>query len=326
MTHASAPGKIILFGEHAVVYQQPALAVPITQVHADVEITNWEPSQKPGTSDPLSAIFIEAPDISLKSKLSAFPANHPIRFTIENIITFLGIIPAKLQDHLTTNGVTIHIKSSIPVASGLGSGAAVSAALIRALSQHFEQPLQDEQINQLCYETEKIHHGNPSGIDNTVITYNRPVYFTRGQPIITFKPGAPFTIIIANTGIAAPTKESVSDVRKLWQADPEHWDKVFSEIGEISRKAKAAIETGDFQPLGPLMNQNHLLLQELTVSSPEVDRLVKIALDNGALGAKLSGGGRGGNIIALVDSQNQEKTMAALIKASSFAPIITIIQ
>ncbi len=326
MTRASAPGKIILFGEHAVVYQQPALAVPITQVHADVEITNWEPSQKPGTTDPLSAIWIEAPDISLKSKLSAFPVNHPIRFTIENVLTYLGINPASIQEHLKSNGVTIRIISSIPVASGLGSGAAVSTALIQALSHHLEQPLQDEQVNQLCYETEKIHHGNPSGIDNTVITYIKPVYFTRGQPIITFKPGAPFTIIIANTGIAAPTKESVSDVRKLWQADPVYLEGLFFEIGEISRKARSAIETGECQLLGPLMNQNHHLLQELTVSSPELDNLVKIAMDNGALGAKLSGSGRGGNIIALVDPQNQEKARTALFTASRFAPIVTSIQ
>ncbi|MEI6288789.1 MAG: mevalonate kinase [Chloroflexota bacterium] len=326
MTRASAPGKIILFGEHAVVYEQPALAVPVTQVHADVEITNWDSSQKPLSNDPLASIWIDAPGIDLKKFLSDLPADNPIRFTFQNFVTFSQIELTSLMDQFNTNGITIHITSSIPVASGLGSGAAVSAALIRALSLHFLQPLTAAQINQLCYETEKIHHGNPSGIDNTVITFAEPVYFTRGKPIQTFRTGKPFTLVIANTGIPAPTKESVSDVRKLWQSDTVYWGKVFSEIGAIASNAKNIIEQGNWQLLGPLMNENHRLLQELTVSSPELDSMVNTALGSGAIGAKLSGGGRGGNIIALVDHHNQEKVASALEKLSNTAPIITTIQ
>ena len=132
----------------------------------------------------------------------------------------------------------------------------------------------NEQVNALAYEIEKIHHGTPSGIDNTVITYNKPVFFIKGQPIETFKVGKPFTIIIGNTGISALTKEAVGDVRVLWAADKARWEKKFDEVGEIAKQAKERIENGEWELIGDLMNQNHALLQEMTVSSPELDRLV----------------------------------------------------
>ncbi len=167
MTSASASGKIILFGEHAVVYGRPALAVPVTQVHADVEVLD---SSKDG-------IWINAPDINLHAKLNSLPPDHPLATVINKFF------PHPNSSHLRRGkkgeGIEIKISSTIPVASGLGSGAAVSVALIRALSSHLSRPMTDEQINALAYEIEKIHHGRPSGIDNTVITYAKPVYFVK---------------------------------------------------------------------------------------------------------------------------------------------------
>jgi len=165
MTHASAPGKIILFGEHAVVYGRPALAVPVTQVHADVEVTASRDNQT----------LIHAPDINLHAELNSLPSDHPIASVIHNLLFSLGISPFP--------SLEIKITSTIPVASGLGSGAAVTVALIRALSSFLSHPLPNEQINQFAYEIEKLHHGTPSGIDNTVVTYARPVYFIRRLPL-----------------------------------------------------------------------------------------------------------------------------------------------
>jgi mevalonate kinase len=282
---ASAPGKIILFGEHAVVYGRPALAAPVTQVQAVAQVSG---SARRG-------IWIDAPDIGLQAELNTLALDHPLASVIHNLLFTLGIDPFP--------DLEIRLASTIPVASGLGSGAAVSVALIRALSAHVGRPLSDEQVNQLAFEIEKIHHGTPSGIDNTVITYARPVYFVRGQPIETLKVGEPFTIVIADTGIPAPTKESVGDVRRLWEADRNKWEKVFSAVGSIAQEARAAIETRKMTELGALMDGNHALLQQMTVSSQELDRLVLAARKAGALGAKLSGGGRGGNMIALVEPQ-----------------------
>src|SRR5690606_29176624 len=108
---------------------------------------------------------------------------------------------------------TIRIRSDIPIASGLGSGAAVSTALARALCALLERELDDAALNTLIYEVEKIHHGTPSGIDNTVIVYERPIYFMRGKPIQPVTIGAPFTLLIGDTGKSASTREAVAGVR-----------------------------------------------------------------------------------------------------------------
>ena len=307
MTKASAPGKIILFGEHAVVYGRPALAVPVTQVHADVEVTD----------SPRAGIWIHAPDINLDAELNSLPSDHAVGAAVRSVFSALGVSPFPPLE--------IRITSTIPVASGLGSGAAVTVALIRALSSFTQSvhPLSFDEVNSLAYEIEKLHHGTPSGIDNTVVTYARPVYFVRGQPIETFKVGAPFTLVIADTGISAPTKESVGDVRKLWEADKPKWEKVFDEIGKIANEARGAIERGKTKELGPLMDSNHVLLQRLTVSSPELDHLTEAARSSGADGAKLSGGGRGGNLIALVESEKAARVAEALLSAGAKRTIVT---
>lgn len=305
---ASAPGKIILFGEHAVVYNRPALAVPVTQVQVDVEVLDSDSA----------GIQIHAPIIDLHAELNTLPSNHAIGSVILKVFSAFGISnPPPLK---------INITSTIPVAAGLGSGAAVSVALIRALALHLAYPLTNEQVNDMVFEIEKLHHGTPSGIDNTVITFSKPVYFVKGQPIETFKVGKPFTIVIGDTGISAPTKESVGDVRKLWLEDKNKFELIFNEIGKISRTARDSIESGEPESLGELMDQNHSLLQQLTVSSPELDHLVQVARDAEALGAKLSGGGRGGNMIALVKKEKAESVSNALLSAGAKRTIVTEIK
>jgi mevalonate kinase len=305
MITSSAPGKIILFGEHAVVYGRPALAVPVTQVQATATV---RPASQPGT-------WIEAPDIDLSSDLSRLAPDHPLAAVVLNVFHTLRISP--------TPPLTVHITSTIPVASGLGSGAAVSVAVIRALSEFLGQPLPDKHVSALAYEVEKLHHGTPSGIDNSVITYAKPVYFIKGEPIETLTVGAPFTLVIGDTGIPAPTKESVGDVRKLWEADKGKREKIFDAIGGIANLAKEKIVNSEWEELGPLMNANHALLQEMTVSSGELDRLVEAGRRSGALGAKMSGGGRGGNMIALVKKENAPAVAEALKSAGAKRTIVT---
>lgn len=307
MATASAPGKIILFGEHSVVYGRPALAVPVTQVQATVNVIA---SSRPG-------IWIDAPDISLSSDLNSLSPDHPLAAVVREVFSSLGTS----QDL----PITVHISSTIPVAAGLGSGAAVSVAIIRALSAFLGKSLPKEEISALAYEVEKLHHGTPSGIDNSVITYVRPVYFIMGQPIETFHVGSPFTIVVGDTGIIAPTKESVGDVRRLWQAEPARWENVFDKVAEIVLKARQAIEIGNISTLGPLMDANHALLKQLTVSSPELDRLVEAARQSGALGAKLSGGGRGGNMIALADEVTAPLIAKALLSQGAKRALITVV-
>ncbi len=305
MTTSSAPGKIILFGEHAVVYGRPALAVPVTQVHADAEVLD---SARAG-------IWLQAPDIDLHAELHSLPSGHPIAAVIHSLFFLRRISPFP--------SLEITIRSTIPVASGLGSGAAVSVALTRALASHLNVSMTDEEVNAFVYEIEKIHHGTPSGIDNTVVTYSKPVYFTSGKPIETFTVGYPFTVVIGDTGIPAPTKQAVSDVRHLWMDNRSYWETIFDKIGIISFTARRAIEAGHWEVLGELMNENHEFLQEMKVSSLELDRLVKAALSAGALGAKMSGGGRGGNMIALVNAETAEAVTRSMREAGAKNVILT---
>jgi len=183
--------------------------------------------------------------------------------------------------------------------------------------------LSDEQVSALAFEVEKLHHGTPSGIDNTVITYARPVYFVRSQPIETLRVAQPFTIIIGDTGISSPTAIAVGDVRHAWQQAPAHYEALFDAAGQIARQARQAIESGYPEDLGALMDSNHTLLQQLGVSSPELDHLVAVARDAGALGAKLSGGGRGGNMIALVQPADATIVAEALSNAGAVRIIAT---
>jgi mevalonate kinase len=303
---ASAPGKIILFGEHAVVYARPAMAVPVLQVRAEAAI---EPRA--------GFVEIDAEDIGRQYALQDAPPEDPIATMIERTGAWFGIEP---------EGFALQIRSTIPVARGLGSGAAVSVAIGRAIAKFLGRDLPREQLSALAFEVEKLHHGTPSGIDNTVIAFEQPVYFVRGEPITAFTVAQPFRIVIADTGVVSPTRIAVGDVRRQWETERVRYEALFDQIGAITRAARTAIEGGDIDALGPLMNANHQLAREIGVSSPEIEALLRAALNAGARGAKLSGAGRGGNVIALVDEENPEKLVRALLDAGARRVIVTKVE
>lgn len=316
---ATAPGKIILFGEHAVVYGYPAIAVPIHEVHARAVVT-------PGIRLEPGTVRIQAPDIQLEADLTNLPSTHPIAAAVRGIQEFHRV--------LRSPACILRVTSTIPIASGLGSGAAATVAVIRAYAAFLGIPLSIEQVSSLTYEVEKIHHGTPSGIDNTVIAYAMPVYYQRRlredgsyDPFIeTFPIPEPFEIVLGDTGIRSPTSVSVSAVRAAWLADPARYNRLFDAVGEIARTARAAIDSGLVVSLGPLMNDNHNLLQEIGVSCPELDRLVWAAQQAGALGAKLCGGGRGGNMIALPPAGKAGDISTALLEAGAVRTIVTTVR
>ncbi|MBC6934257.1 MAG: mevalonate kinase [Chloroflexi bacterium] len=302
---ASAPAKVILCGEHAVVYNQPAIAIPVSDLRVTVRIQRHQ-SGAPG-------LRLIAGD--LERFLPSNVSFHEEQAVTDALELTVRLVLETLKCSLP--GLTATIESQIPVASGLGSGAAVSAALGRALSAALGNPLDNPTLNTIVYEVEKIHHGTPSGIDNTVIVYEQPIFFVRNHPIQTFTAAAPFTLLIADTGRGALTKVAVGDVRRLYETEPERIKPILSAIGDLVTLARGAIENGDLTRLGALMTQNHAYLQQLTVSSDELDQLVRAALDAGALGAKLSGGGRGGNMIALVMPENKSAVRAALVRSGA---------
>jgi mevalonate kinase len=282
--------------------------VPVAQVRAQATVM-------PDIHGSSGQVRILAPDIGLDALWRDLSPAHPIGAALAGLKSTLDI------EHFPA--CTLKVTSSIPLAAGLGSGAAVSVAILRAMSGFLGKSLTDEQVSALAYEVDKIYHGTPSGIDNTVVTYGLPVYFVKDQSIETFHAAQSFTLVIGDTGLPAPTKESVSDVRRSWQSDPQTYNRLFAAIGSIANTARQVIESGHPERLGPLMEENHDLLVEMGVSSSELDRLVGAARGAGALGAKLSGGGRGGNMIALVETGQAGAVEAALHTAGATRTIRT---
>ena len=279
----------------------PAIAVPLSNLRAKARATSNHPAGQ--------GLWINAPDMDIMFNYrSEVLADNPLAKVTQIILTALDVHPPD---------VTIRLQSDIPLASGLGSGAAISTALARVLSEAVNRPFTKAELNNVIFETEAIHHGTPSGIDNTVIVYEQPVYFVRDQPLETMRIAQPFQLMVADTGIRAPTRIPVGDVRKLVDSSPEKARAILSEIGSLTQQARQVIKSGDTLAIGPLMNRNHALLQQLTVSSPELDHLVEAAITAGAQGAKLSGAGRGGNMIALVTPEHAQAIRHALKQAGA---------
>ncbi|MFX0043607.1 MAG: mevalonate kinase [Candidatus Hodarchaeota archaeon] len=296
-------GKTILFGEHFVVYGLPAIASALeAYTTAEVEIvegSGWEvEDQRPATP----GYKVMKIDEAAKS--------------IQNVIDYLniGTITQKLK---------ITFKGSLIAASGVGASAAQCTSLARALNDTFNLKLGDEQINDAAYEGEKAYHGTPSGIDNTASTYGGLIWFIKnlsgGKNIMDLlQSPKKIPLIIANSGITASTTEVVADVRRLKEENPKKFDKTFSKYKILAEKAKKALLDGDIIAIGNLMNQNHTLLQEITVSGEINDKLAEIALENGAIGAKVTGTGRGGLVIALAENEEIQEKIAKAIEKEGY--------
>ncbi len=274
-------GKIILLGEHSVVYGRRAIAAPIPlAIQARIEDTPAE-------------VDLIIPRWNMEQRLD-FTAKRPPSFarSLARVLESLG---------LSGRGMRIEVFPNVPRAMGLGGSAALSVAVLRALDQHFGLGLSDERINELAFECEKFAHGTPSGLDNTLATYGQFMLFRSGevqqrQPIVISEP---LPMVIAMSGVESLTARTVAKVRTAWQRNPTLYERIFDEIDSLVGVALDALEKQDYETLGEAMNINQGLLNAMQVSSWELEELVQIARNHGAVGAKLTGGGGGGSIIAL---------------------------
>lgn len=306
MVSASAPGKVILFGEHAVVHGYTAAAIPLPGIRAFTSVSDRYYSVD---------THIFAPMIDLDANCADLPDSHPIKFTIH---LFYAQHP-----HIDQRPVTIRMESQIPISSGMGSGAAVTASLLRSLFQFHEITVSSHTLSKMVYEVEKIHHGAPSGIDNTVVCYEQPILFRKNQPIQTFSIKGEAILVIANSGHSTPTYETVAGVRQKLVDQPETVTEIFASIENNTQQGIQALQSSDFQDAGLSMRNNHKLLQELGVSDAVLDTLVDAAMKGGAWGAKLSGGGRGGIIIALCTPEKKEVVCSSLEDAGGVQILTT---
>lgn len=296
-------GKVILFNEHFVVYGIPSIVSAFDRItRCTVEKTE-EPSWVLEDNRP------ETPGYKAE-KL------EQQKDSIERILKFMKIDVSKC-------GLKISFGGDLIAASGVGASAASCVALARALSDEFGLGLSDERINEIAYEGEKAYHGAPSGVDNTAATYGGLLWFVKGKPIEMISIWQPVEIVIGNTGIVADTSKVVAGVRERKERFPEKYAKIFREAEDAVHEAREALESFDLKRVGELMNKNHEQLQAIEVSCKELDFLVELSRREGALGAKLTGGGCGGNMVALTPGKELQERVARAIEREGFEALRT---
>jgi hydroxymethylglutaryl-CoA reductase len=291
-----AHGKLILLGEHSVVYGRHALAAPVGfAIRAAVE------EGRDGIQ-----LFIPQWNVSETMEIGAPPRNS-LEKSLLLIFEELGIGGRPLS---------VRVHSGLPRAMGMGGSAALAVAIIRAGNERFGCRLTDEEVNALAYRAEQIAHGKASGIDNTVATYGRPIVYRRSDPPLV-RPvtlGAPVPLVLGLSRREGLTAAMVSRVAHGWEKAPATYERLFDEMDALALNALEAVEMGDLETLGHAMNLCHGLLNALGVSTHQLEELVEIARNHGAIGAKLTGAGGGGAMIALAP-ENREAIAQAMRSA-----------
>lgn len=290
----TAHGKIILMGEHSVVYNQPAIALPFFSVEVTTTI-------KPSRELTLECDFYQGTVAQMPELLKSLQTT--IQTCLERI-------------HPDCSNITIQIRSSIPIERGMGSSAAVAVATTRAIYQFFQHPLSQSELLDIVDIAEHIAHGNPSGLDALMTSSDIAYRFVKNEGISPLESHIDAYLVIADTGQTGQTKEAVQAVKQLIQ-QPLYQHKI-KELGQYAEMARQCLYHNQTEQLGDLMTKAHSCLKELTVSSPKLDTFVKVAIENGALGAKLTGGGRGGCMIALAKTPQSAKHIEqALIESGA---------
>ncbi|MFH1587748.1 MAG: mevalonate kinase [Candidatus Diapherotrites archaeon] len=285
-------GKTILFGEHFVVYGLPGIASAISD-YAETVIEDSDSfefiDERPQTSGYKEKKKNEI-QRQLNSLMNSFELNE-------------------------NSKIKISLKGNLFCASGVGASAALAASIARALNEKLEKKLNDEQINEATFLAEEAGSGPASGIDNTCAVFGGMISFTKNltggkNKIELIKIKEPIEIVLANSGVTQETKKIVAEVKEWKEKNPKEFEEITKEYLKLYEEGLNALKNGETQILGRLMNQNHKLLQRITVSSDLMDEMQKIALENGAFGAKLTGTGRGGLMLCLTPGKELQEKVA----------------
>lgn len=283
------------------VFGEPAIAVPVRALGASVTLERAE-----GTPRLDSALY--------HGPLHTAPLRLDVTTTaLHAVLRHLGAPNA---------AVTTTIESTIPVERGLGSSAAVSAAVVHAALDAWDADADADTIHELIQTAERAAHGSPSGLDARTVRATAPLWFQQGRTA-GLDVVAPLYLVIADSGVRGRTREAVRNVATRRELEPELVDTLISGLGRLSVEARDDLSRGAVTSLGARMSEAHHLLGALGVGDPALDHLAHAALAAGALGAKLTGGGRGGCIIALASSPTHAESLAHALRAAGASSVWT---
>lgn len=322
-TSGSGFGKVILFNEHFVVYGIPAIASAIDSKTEAVIERIFDPALlKPSSNE--GAIAGDGWVLE-----DARPANPGYKAKkIEQQKKSIDLVLKAMGFDAKKNNIKIALAGDLKAVGGVGASAAVCVSIARALNNEFKLGLEDWRINEIAYEGETAYAGTPSGIDNTASTYGGLLWFVKNtaggeNTMELIKIKKPLRIVMGNTYVTTDTEAVVAGVRRRKQENPKKYEEIFNKAKELALEARKAVGTYNVEKIGILMNENHKLLQQIEVSHPKLDQLVTIALENGAVGAKMTGGGLGGYMVALTPEKEVQDKVAKAMEAAGFEALRT---
>lgn len=285
--------KIILVGEHAVVYGTPAIALPFNGVKTIVEIFKTED------------------EITIESRFH----NGYLKDGSNTILGMQQLIYYLLDQFKKPKfGLHFKVTSNIEPQRGLGSSAALSVATTRALFDVFNQELSNEDLIKFSMYSEKIYHSNPSGLDIYTIVYQKPIWFVRNEGFKALNINFKGYLLIIDTKMMSQTKLAVKHVASLKIKNPQLVENIFLKINDITNQTKKYLETDEISKLASLLNLNQQLLNELGVSNDTLEKTISSAKEYGVLGAKITGGGMGGCIIGITSDLKAAKEVIKKFK------------
>jgi mevalonate kinase len=320
MGKGSGYGKVILFNEHFVVYGIPAIASALGN-KTDAEVVPTDDLTSSGADGSMAG-----DGWVLEDNRPANPGYKTEKFD-HQMESIERVLKAADFD-ATKNNIRITLGGDLKAVGGVGASAAVCVSIARALNEEFQLGFDDNRINEIAYEGEKAYAGTPSGIDNTASTFGGLLWFAKnleGGPntMEKIKLKRPVEIVMGNTGLTANTKAAVTGVRERKEQKPEEYRKIFDESMELVRNARAKLDELNLEEVGQLMNKNHKLLKLIEVSHEKLDMLVEIARENGAIGAKMTGGGLGGYMVALTPGSEIQDKVARAMENEGFEALRT---
>ncbi|MHA1952869.1 MAG: mevalonate kinase [Candidatus Heimdallarchaeaceae archaeon] len=302
----SAPGKVILFGEHSVVYGYPAIASAIgLRAKCSINSTSLEQNTISVPNIMPDRKFILGNEIPDDLKSLEFILNHILKKT-------------KRQKNLE-----MEILSDLPVSAGLGSSAAVAVSVVTSLFSILGIEYNLENVNEVAFDAEKIIHGTPSGIDNTISTFGGSIIFEKGNikqiPINLHLSH----IVIVNSLVPRNTRDLVNSLRDRYNKNSKKYSQLFEEIGEIVEESQKSLKDGDLERIGYLMNKNHILLEKLGVGNKHIKKIVSILNNQKAIGCKLTGAGGGGCVLGLFEKEENINNVIEILQQEGYNAFIT---